>query len=282
MQTANRLFKLIPAALMVVLGIAACKTTSSSDIEVNDLDYFETRGVNVLVFNNPFSGGFNDEKDSGIELIHHGVRTAQGGAIRLSNTPEQWDLVPDMTSKTVNKEDNSIEVGLRFPDFDFDSRIVVTGKGKAVEIAVYLDKPVPEELVGDAGLNLEFQPAEYWLKTFIMDGKPNRFPRYAVSNTIINARVVNMATIKPIDRDLVIESAKKTGVIVTAEEHNVIGGLGSAVAEVVCETVPVPVLRVGVEDTFGKSGPAVQLLHEYGLDAANIVAKCKAAVALKK
>ena len=98
----------------------------------------------------------------------------------------------------------------------------------------------------------------------------------------INARVVNMATIKPIDRDIIIESAKKTGVIVTAEEHNVIGGLGSAVAEVVCETVPVPVLRVGVEDTFGKSGPAVQLLHEFGLDAANIVAKCKAAVALKK
>ena len=98
----------------------------------------------------------------------------------------------------------------------------------------------------------------------------------------ISARVVNMATIKPIDRELVIDSAKKTGVIVTAEEHNVIGGLGSAVAEVVCETVPVPVLRVGVEDTFGKSGPAVQLLHEFGLDAANIVAKCKQAVALKK
>ena len=98
----------------------------------------------------------------------------------------------------------------------------------------------------------------------------------------ISARVVNMATIKPIDRELVIDSAKKTGVIVTAEEHNVIGGLGSAVAEVVCETVPVPVLRVGVEDTFGKSGLAVQLLHEFGLDAAHIVAKCKEAVALKK
>ena len=97
----------------------------------------------------------------------------------------------------------------------------------------------------------------------------------------ISARVVNMATIKPIDRDIIIESAKKTGVIVTAEEHNVIGGLGSAVAEVVCETVPVPVLRVGVEDTFGKSGPAVELLHEFGLDADHIVAKCKEAVALK-
>ena len=98
----------------------------------------------------------------------------------------------------------------------------------------------------------------------------------------VSARVVNMATIKPIDRDIIIDSAKKTGVIVTAEEHNIIGGLGSAVAEVVCETVPVPVIRVGVEDTFGKSGPAVQLLHEFGLDADNIAAKCKKAVELKK
>lgn len=97
----------------------------------------------------------------------------------------------------------------------------------------------------------------------------------------ISARVVNMATIKPIDRDIIVDSAKKTGVIVTAEEHNIIGGLGSAVAEVVCETVPVPVLRVGVNDTFGKSGPAVQLLHEFGLDADNIAVKAKEAVKLK-
>lgn len=97
----------------------------------------------------------------------------------------------------------------------------------------------------------------------------------------ISARVVNMATIKPIDRDIIVDSAKKTGVIVTAEEHNIIGGLGSAVAEVVCETVPVPVLRVGVNDVFGKSGPAVQLLHEFGLDADNIAAKAKEAIKLK-
>lgn len=97
----------------------------------------------------------------------------------------------------------------------------------------------------------------------------------------VSARVVNMATIKPIDREIIIDSAKKTGVIVTAEEHNIIGGLGSAVAEVVCETVPVPVLRVGVNDVFGKSGPAVQLLHEFGLDADNIAAKAKEAVKLK-
>lgn len=102
-----------------------------------------------------------------------------------------------------------------------------------------------------------------------------------LSDEGISARVVNMATIKPIDRDIIVDSAKKTGVIVTAEEHNIIGGLGSAVAEVVCETVPVPVLRVGVNDVFGKSGPAVQLLHEFGLDADNIAAKSKEAVKIK-
>lgn len=98
----------------------------------------------------------------------------------------------------------------------------------------------------------------------------------------ISARVVNMATIKPIDRDIIIDSAKKTGAIVTAEEHSIIGGLGSAVSEVVCETVPVPVVTVGVNDVFGKSGPAVELLHIFGLDADNIVKKAKQAIELKK
>ena len=91
-----------------------------------------------------------------------------------------------------------------------------------------------------------------------------------------------MATIKPIDREIIIDAAKTTGCIVTAEEHNIIGGLGSAVAEVVAEEFPVPVLRVGVEDTFGKSGPALELLEIFGLNAQNIVEKAKKAIALKK
>ena len=72
---------------------------------------------------------------------------------------------------------------MRYADYDFDSRVVVTAKGKAVEIAVYLDKPVPEFLAGKAGFNLEFLPSQYWGKTYLMDGRPNRFPRYAVSET---------------------------------------------------------------------------------------------------
>ena len=164
--------------------VASCNQSSKPDLKLNDLEYFETQGVNVWVYSNLFSGGFNDEKDSGIEIIHHGVRTVQGGAVRLSNTPEQWDLVPSTPSRTVNKEDNSIEVALRYDQFDFDSRIIVTGKGDEVEIAVYLDKPVPAELEGDAGFNLEFLPSQYWAKTYIMDGKYDRFPRYVASNTV--------------------------------------------------------------------------------------------------
>lgn len=103
-----------------------------------------------------------------------------------------------------------------------------------------------------------------------------------LKNEGVSARVINMATIKPIDRDAIVRAATETGAIVTAEEHNIIGGLGSAVAEVVCETVPVPVVRLGVNDTFGKSGPAVELLKLYGLTAENIVAKAREALAMKK
>ena len=97
----------------------------------------------------------------------------------------------------------------------------------------------------------------------------------------ISVELINMHTIKPLDNEAVIKAAKKTGCIVTAEEHNIIGGLGSAVAEVVAEECPVPVVRVGVNDEFGKSGPAVELLHLYGLDAENIVKKSKIAISKK-
>ena len=170
--------------LLFVMLLMGSTVSEAQDLKLNDLEYFERQGVNVLVFSNSFNGGFNDEKNSGIEIIHHGVRTVQGGAVRLNNTPEQWDLVPKMTSRKVDREKGSIEVGMRYDDYDFDSRVVVTAKGKAVEIAVWLDKPVPEKLAGEAGFNIEFLPSQYWLKTFLMDGRLNRFPRYATSQTI--------------------------------------------------------------------------------------------------
>ena len=170
--------------IVVLFSVLLAMPAMSQDLQLNDLEYFERQGVNVLVFSNSFNGGFNDEKNSGIEIIHHGVRTVQGGAVRLNNTPEQWDLVPKMTNRHVDRENGSIEVAMRYDDYDFDSRVVVTAKGPAVEIAVYLDKPVPEKLAGEAGFNIEFLPSQYWLKTFLMDGRLNRFPRYATSQTI--------------------------------------------------------------------------------------------------
>ena len=98
----------------------------------------------------------------------------------------------------------------------------------------------------------------------------------------LSARVVNLHTIKPIDREIICKAARETGAIVTAEEHSVIGGLGSAVAEVLVEECPVPMLRVGVQDRFGMSGPAVEVLKEYGLDSDTIAAKAKQAIAMKK
>ncbi|MBR5515401.1 MAG: transketolase family protein [Clostridia bacterium] len=103
-----------------------------------------------------------------------------------------------------------------------------------------------------------------------------------LKNEGIDAEVINIHTIKPLDRDIIIKSAQKTGCVVTAEEHNIIGGLGSAVAEALCEAYPVPMLRVGVEDQFGRSGKVPPLLELYGLTAENIAAKAKASIALKK
>lgn len=97
----------------------------------------------------------------------------------------------------------------------------------------------------------------------------------------ISARVINIHTIKPLDEEIILKAAKETGAIVTAEEHNIIGGLGSAVSETVCAGYPVPVLRVGVEDQFGRSGKVPPLLEMYGLTAENIVAKAKKAIELK-
>ncbi len=98
----------------------------------------------------------------------------------------------------------------------------------------------------------------------------------------IEAAVINMHTIKPLDEETIIKQAKETGCIVTAEEHSIIGGLGGAVAEVVAEHQPVPVIRVGTKDTFGESGPPEELLQKYGLTALDIVKAAKKAVDLKK
>ena len=97
----------------------------------------------------------------------------------------------------------------------------------------------------------------------------------------IKARVINIATIKPLDEAIILKAAQETGLIVTAEEHNIIGGLGSAVSEYLSEVCPTKVVRVGVRDVFGRSGPALELLKHFGLDAETIVKTVKGALSAK-
>ncbi|MGI5998157.1 MAG: transketolase family protein [Lutispora sp.] len=97
----------------------------------------------------------------------------------------------------------------------------------------------------------------------------------------ISAEVIDMHTIKPIDKELIINSAKKTGAIVTAEEHNIIGGLGGAVAEVLCEEYPVPMVRVGIKDVFGQSGKPMELVDLYGISPKDVAEAAKQAIEKK-
>ena len=156
--------RLILLIAIVIFLSGSQVSQQENSLKLNDLEYFESQGVSLLVYSNQFTGVFNDEKTAGIELIHHGVRTSTGGAVRLSSTPEQWDLIPAITNRKADKGSNSIETTLMYADYNFESRVVVTAKGNTFEISVYLDKPVPAELEKNAGFNLEFLPSAYFGK----------------------------------------------------------------------------------------------------------------------
>nr|WP_315199304.1 glycoside hydrolase family 9 protein [uncultured Flavobacterium sp.] len=173
--------------MMLLCFCSILNSALAQKLVLNEKEYFETQGLNVLVFSNEYNGMFFDEKTAGIEFIHHGVRTVTGGAVRLHNTPEQWDLIPKMISRKIDKSTNTIEVALRYEEFDFDSRLTVTPKGKGFVITVFLDKPVPKVLEGKAGFNMEFIPTSYFESNYLVDGRAGTFPRYPSSNTEIRS-----------------------------------------------------------------------------------------------
>lgn len=163
--------------------LAISETCMAQPLCLNDKGYFHKQGVDVMVYSNPFSAIFYDEKRSGIDIIHHDAMTITNGGVRLNPTPEQWDLVPEMLSRTVNKTTGEISVRLRYDKYNFESTINVVPQGQGIRISVILDKPVPKVLEGKAGFNLEFLPSAYWHKTYLADGKPSYFPRYPFSDT---------------------------------------------------------------------------------------------------
>ncbi len=165
--------------LLAVLSFSiALPTLAKDDLTLNDKDYFEKPGLNLLVFSNWYDGLFSDAKISGVELIHHGERTATNGDVRLNATPEQWDMTPLFKERKVNRAEQSIEAFLHYPDHQFDFSIKVTKNAQGARLTVNLPKPLPKALEGKAGFNLEFLPSAYFHKAFLMDNTAGNFPVY--------------------------------------------------------------------------------------------------------
>ncbi|HXE81546.1 MAG TPA: glycoside hydrolase family 9 protein [Vicinamibacterales bacterium] len=167
----------LAAALTLVLSCAAAATAQPA-LTLNEQEYFTARGLDVLVFNNWYSGLFSDSKLSGIELIHHGERTVTNGDVRLSNTPEQWDPIPTFVEKQADREGGRVIAVLEYPDDAFRYRIEARAAGAGFLLSVHLDAPLPPALEGRAGLNLEFLPSAYFGRSYLMDGRSGLFPRH--------------------------------------------------------------------------------------------------------
>lgn len=147
-------------------------------LKLNELNYFEASGINVLVFSNWYNGMFSDSKMSSVEIIHHEVRTVTNGDVRLSPTPGQWDPIPQFIERKVNKEKNSIEAFLKYPDYNFEYSVRAEVLNDGLLLSVNLNHPLPEELEGKAGFNLEFLPSAYFEKAYQMDDLSGIFPLY--------------------------------------------------------------------------------------------------------
>lgn len=175
-------------ALALACAVPTTALAKNASLTINDKEYFETRGLNVLVFSNWYDGLFSDAKISGVELIHHGIRTATNGDVRLSATPEQWDPIPTFKERKVNRDEQSIEAFLHYPDYEFEFSIKAVREGDGVRLSVHLPKPLPKALEGRAGFNLEFIPAAYFHKSFVMDDKTGLFPRHPSGPKEINGK----------------------------------------------------------------------------------------------
>ena len=177
MNKMNRHFrKVIWISLLAAFPILA-GYSQQTGFKLNDLGVFKKPGVDLMIYNDSYNaGGFFDEKVNGIEMIQHEVRTVTGGAIRLSPTPEQWDLTPTVKERTVNAGENTVTLTLYYKEFDFTSKLKVEAKDNGCLISVILDNPVPKKLEGKAGMNIEFLPSAYFKKTYMMDDQTGICP----------------------------------------------------------------------------------------------------------
>jgi hypothetical protein len=170
--------KVVNALLASVSLVAGTSAAYAQSLTVTPAQTLETQGLTVIVDQNQFSPIFFDEKNAGIQMVLHGNRIATDGAVRLDATPEQWARVPAFLSRTLGSEPNQILVRSAYKDAGLTYTVKVTAEGEGFRIAVDLDQPLPQNLVGKAGFNLDFLPTTYFGKTYLMDTAPGLFPRH--------------------------------------------------------------------------------------------------------
>ena len=158
--------------------MAYCGTLTAADLQLNAQDYFEEQGLSVLAYQNTFHPVFRDQKLSGIEIILHGERIATDGEVRLQPTPEQWDPVPTFTGRKRSNVSNQLIASSGYPELSLSYRLELTAEGQGMRVAVHLDHPLPANLVGKAGFNLDFLPTAYFGKSYVLDQETGIFPRH--------------------------------------------------------------------------------------------------------
>jgi endoglucanase len=159
------------AALAGLVGLGA----SAAELHINQLDYLDTQGLSVLVYQNQFHDVFRDQKLGGVEMILHGERIATDGEVRLLPAPEQWDAVPKFTARTHGAQAEQLLAFSGYPDLGLRYRIEVSAEADGFRIAVHLDQTLPPGLVGKAGFNLDFLPTAYFGKSYLCDDHPAFF-----------------------------------------------------------------------------------------------------------
>jgi endoglucanase len=163
---------------LAALALICCRLSFAADLHVNELGYLDTQGLSVLVYQNQFHEVFRDQKLGGIEMILHGERIATDGEVRLLPAPEQWDAVPKFTERKRGASADQLVAYSGYPDLRLSYRIEVTAEAEGLRIAVHLDHPLPQSLVGKAGFNLDFLPTAYFGKSYSFDDSPGTFPRH--------------------------------------------------------------------------------------------------------
>jgi endoglucanase len=176
--------------MLVIMSVSCSEPNDRERLVLNEKEYFESQGFDVFVFSSLY-GLFGDEKKSSVELIQHEVRIATNGDVRLGPTPEQWDEIPRFIDRKVDTVNQKIEAFLEYPDYNFKYSVSVTSSEMGVTVSVILDEPLPENLIGKAGFNLEFLPASYFEKNFLMDDKSGRFPLYPSSEMQVSGNVID-------------------------------------------------------------------------------------------